>query len=89
MSATEGQTSPAPVPEKLGSREKFSYGFGNLASCLYWQTFMVYLTIFYTDIFGISAERGENIADRVRPKGAPGSRGRGECCGVAGGLELP
>ena len=35
-------------------REKFSYGFGDLASCLYWQTFMQYLTIFYTDIFGIA-----------------------------------
>ena len=42
-------------PDRPGLREKFSYGFGNMASCLYWQTFMVYLTIFYTDIFGISA----------------------------------
>jgi len=36
-------------------REKFSYGFGDFASCLYWQTVSVYLAIFYTDIFGISA----------------------------------
>jgi GPH family glycoside/pentoside/hexuronide:cation symporter len=36
-------------------REKLSYGFGNLASCMYWQTFMLYLTIFYTDVFGIGA----------------------------------
>jgi len=41
--------------DSLGFRERFSYGFGNLASCLYWQTFMVYLTIFYTDVFGIGA----------------------------------
>ncbi len=36
-------------------REKLSYGFGDLASVLYWQTFMVYLTYFYTDVFGIAA----------------------------------
>ena len=41
--------------EKLPFREKFAYGFGDLASCLYWQTISVYLAIFYTDIFGISA----------------------------------
>jgi len=51
---------PEPTPqtntiEKLGLVEKLSYGLGDLASCLYWQTFMVYLTFFYTDIFGISA----------------------------------
>ena len=36
-------------------REKFSYGFGDLASCLYWQTISLYLTLYYTDIFGITA----------------------------------
>ncbi len=41
--------------DKLSMREKISYGFGDLASCLYWQTISVYLAIFYTDIFGISA----------------------------------
>ncbi|HEX2854377.1 MAG TPA: MFS transporter [Opitutaceae bacterium] len=41
--------------EKLRLREKVAYGFGDLASCLYWQTISVYLAIFYTDIFGISA----------------------------------
>lgn len=43
------------TPERLRLREKFSYGFGDLASVLYWQTFMVYLTFFYTDVFGITA----------------------------------
>jgi GPH family glycoside/pentoside/hexuronide:cation symporter len=42
-------------PDKLRFREKFSYGFGDLASVMYWQTFMVYLTYFYTDVFGIAA----------------------------------
>ncbi len=41
--------------DKLRISEKISYGFGDFASCLYWQTFMLYLTFFYTDVFGISA----------------------------------
>ncbi len=41
--------------EKLGFREKFSYGFGDLASVLYWQTFMLYFTYFYTDVFLLPA----------------------------------
>lgn len=32
-------------------KEKISYGFGDLASVLYWQTFMLYFTFFYTDVF--------------------------------------
>jgi GPH family glycoside/pentoside/hexuronide:cation symporter len=40
---------------QLRLKEKLSYGFGDLASVLYWQTFMVYLTFFYTDVFGIAA----------------------------------
>jgi len=43
------------TPDKLPLREKFCYGFGDLASVLYWQTFMVYLTFFYTDVFGLTA----------------------------------
>ena len=39
----------------LSLREKLSYGCGDFASCLYWQTFMLYLTFYYTDVFGISA----------------------------------
>lgn len=41
--------------EKVPFLEKVSYGFGDFASVLYWQTFMAYLLIFYTDVFGISA----------------------------------
>lgn len=44
-----------PSLDKLSFREKIAYGFGDLASVLYWQTFMVYLTYFYTDVFGIAA----------------------------------
>lgn len=41
--------------QKLSFREKFCYGFGDLASVLYWQTFMLYFTFFYTDVFLIPA----------------------------------
>jgi GPH family glycoside/pentoside/hexuronide:cation symporter len=41
--------------QKLSFKEKFSYGFGDLASVLYWQTFMYYFTYFYTDVFIIPA----------------------------------
>ncbi len=40
---------------KLALKEKISYGFGDLASVLYWQTFMLYFTYFYTDVFLIPA----------------------------------
>ncbi|MEO6004811.1 MAG: MFS transporter [Opitutus sp.] len=43
------------TPEKLPLREKLAYGCGDFASCLFWRTFMVYLPLFYTDVFGISA----------------------------------
>lgn len=36
-------------------KEKISYGFGDLASVLYWQTFMLYFTYFYTDVALIPA----------------------------------
>lgn len=43
------------VNHKLALKEKISYGFGDLASVLYWQTFMLYFTYFYTDVFLIPA----------------------------------
>jgi GPH family glycoside/pentoside/hexuronide:cation symporter len=46
--------STAPT-DRISFREKISYGFGDFASCLYWQTISVYLAYFYTDVFGISA----------------------------------
>jgi len=41
--------------QKLKFTEKAAYGFGDLASVLYWQTFMMYFTFFYTDVFLIPA----------------------------------
>lgn len=42
--------------DRIPFREKLAYGFGDLASCMYWQTFMVYIMFFYTDVFGISGK---------------------------------
>ena len=41
--------------KRLPFKEKIAYGFGDLASVLYWQTFMLYFTFFYTDVFMIPA----------------------------------
>jgi glycoside/pentoside/hexuronide:cation symporter, GPH family len=41
--------------QKLGLTERVCYGFGDLASCLFWMTITFYLLFFYTDVFGISA----------------------------------
>jgi GPH family glycoside/pentoside/hexuronide:cation symporter len=41
--------------QKLSFREKLGYGCGDLASVLFWQTIMVYLLFFYTDVFGLTA----------------------------------
>ena len=41
--------------QRVPFAEKLAYGFGDLASVLYWQTFMLYFTFFYTDVFAIPA----------------------------------
>jgi GPH family glycoside/pentoside/hexuronide:cation symporter len=41
--------------QKLPVLERVCYGFGDLASCLFWQTLTLYLLFFYTDVFGMSA----------------------------------
>lgn len=40
--------------DRVGFIEKVGYGFGDTASNFYFQMFMIYLTFFYTDVFGIS-----------------------------------
>jgi glycoside/pentoside/hexuronide:cation symporter, GPH family len=42
--------------QKLPLREKVGYGFGDLASCLFWMTIMTQLLYFYIDIFGLTAK---------------------------------
>jgi GPH family glycoside/pentoside/hexuronide:cation symporter len=41
--------------QHLRLKEKIGYGFGDFASSMFWKMFSVYLMIFYTDVFGISA----------------------------------
>ena len=54
--------------ENLPFREKVAYGFGDLASVLYWQTFMAYILLFRADVFGITAAAaGTMLCARKRP----------------------
>ena len=39
---------------KIGTGEKLAYGFWGFGSDLVFQTITIYLTFFYTDIFGIT-----------------------------------
>lgn len=41
--------------EKLSLKEKIGYSLGDTASNLYFQTFMLFLMYFYTDVFGLPA----------------------------------
>jgi GPH family glycoside/pentoside/hexuronide:cation symporter len=41
---------------KLSLKEKIGYSLGDTASNLFFQTFIFFMTIFYTDVFGISAK---------------------------------
>lgn len=43
-----------PIP-RLTAVEKIGYGFGDLASNLFWQMFAIYIAKFYTDVFLLSA----------------------------------
>jgi len=40
---------------KITLKEKIGYGFGDMASSMFWKIFGMYLAFFYTDVFGISA----------------------------------
>jgi len=52
--------------ERVGFIERVGYGFGDLASCLFWQTFTVFLLFFYTDVFGIAAAAAATMMGVVR-----------------------
>lgn len=41
--------------DRLSVREKLFYGFGDLGSCIFWNSFMFNVLLYYTDVFGISA----------------------------------
>lgn len=40
---------------KLAFKEKLGYSLGDAASNIFFQTFILYITLFYTDVFGLSA----------------------------------
>ena len=40
---------------KIKFQEKIGYGFGDMASSMFWKLFGSYLMIFYTDVFGMPA----------------------------------
>ena len=40
---------------KVTLKEKVAYGFGDMASSMFWKLFGMYLLFFYTDIFGLAA----------------------------------
>ncbi len=40
---------------RVPTREKIGYAFGDVASCIFWQTIGSFLLFYYTDVFGISA----------------------------------
>lgn len=43
------------IAGRLSLKEKIGFSLGDMASNLFFQTFIVFLPIFYTDVFGISA----------------------------------
>lgn len=45
----------ASTSSQVSVKEKVGYGLGDFASSMFWKLFSVYLLIFYTDVFGISA----------------------------------
>src|SRR5947209_12591691 len=42
-----------PQGDRVGAVERLGYAAGDLASCLYYNTFSLFLMFFYTDTFGI------------------------------------
>jgi glycoside/pentoside/hexuronide:cation symporter, GPH family len=57
MTERSGSRSSPPVGSAphLSVKEKVGYSLGDAASNLYFQTFVVFLPIFYTDVFGLPA----------------------------------
>lgn len=43
------------MTEKIKLKEKIAYGFGDMASSMFWKLFGMYLLFFYTDVFGLTA----------------------------------
>ncbi len=52
---TEHEEPTTETKEKISVLEKIGFGLGDTASNLFFQTFMLFLLYFYTDVFGIPA----------------------------------
>lgn len=55
METTTAEPAKDPKPVKLKFWEKVGYGVGDTASNLYFQTFLYFTLVFYTDVFGLPA----------------------------------
>lgn len=43
------------MSDRVTLKEKIGYGFGDAGSSMFWKVFSIFLPIFYTDVFGITA----------------------------------
>ncbi|WP_071147090.1 MFS transporter [Bacteroides ihuae] len=55
MNKTINANSASIGKERVTLKEKIGYGFGDMASSMFWKLFGSYLMIFYTDVFGLPA----------------------------------
>lgn len=55
MTTSENPAVTGSAASRLPIKEKIGYGVGDTASNLYFQTVMLYILFFYTDVFGLSA----------------------------------
>lgn len=55
MNKTINANSVSAGKERVTLKEKIGYGFGDMASSMFWKLFGSYLMIFYTDVFGLPA----------------------------------
>ncbi|HEY5913582.1 MAG TPA: MFS transporter [Verrucomicrobiae bacterium] len=55
MASTIPTTEPPPVSDRLRTREYVGYALGDTASNFFFQTFNIFLTYYYVDVWGIPA----------------------------------
>ena len=55
----------AELKQYLRKKEKIGYGLGDMASNLYFQTFVVFMPIFYTDVFETIPSYENNLGSKL------------------------
>ena len=68
---------------RISIKEKFSYGLGDTGCNLVWQTVMLFMAWFYTDVFGLSPAYGDHVS------GGKGIRRGDRCINGGGGGSYP